>query len=96
MTKTWPISGTSRPSGLDMLLDQQPAPAADGSRVWFAVSNPTAVRGQPMALFRLLSDAQIFGGRMTLGEIEITPVWIKLPDDVPQPDEPMPPITLIG
>ncbi len=78
-----------------MLCDAQPKMNKDGSQVWFAVINPQAVRGQPMALFPLLSDAQIIGGRMSLTEIEIRPVTIKLPDDVPQPNAPMPPITVI-
>lgn len=93
--KKWPISGSEKPSGLDMLMDRQPDPLPDGSQIWFAVSNPKAVRGQPMALFRLMSDAQLVGGRMTLGEIKITPVLIKLPDDIEQPNAPMPPITII-
>lgn len=91
----WPISGSERPSGLDMLMDQQPDKLPDGSQVWFAVSDPKAVRGQPMALFRKLSDAQLVGAGMTLNQVVITPVKIRLPDDVPQPDAPMPPITII-
>jgi len=83
------------PSGLDMLMDEQPPANPDGSRTWFAVSNPKAVRNQPMAIFRLQTDARLIGGRMTLGEIEVTPVVIKLPDDVPQPDAPQPPITIV-
>lgn len=78
-----------------MLMDKQPEANADGSQVWFAVSSPKAVRGQPMALFRLQSDAQMVGGRMTLGEIEIVPVLITLPADIAQPNEPMPPVTVI-
>lgn len=93
--KIWPVSGTERPSALDMLLDRQPEPLPDGAQVWFAVSNPKAIRGQPMALFRLESDAVQVGGRMSLNEIKITPVIIKLPDDIDQPNAPMPPITLI-
>lgn len=92
----WPISGEEQPSALNMLMDTQPAPNTDGSQVWYAVSNPKAVRGQPMALFRLMSDAQMVGGRMTLGEIEIKAVTITLPPDVKQPNQPMPPITIIG
>jgi hypothetical protein len=91
----WPHSGTAKPSGLDLLLDEQPAKNADGSQVWFAVSNPKAVRNQPMALFRLQSDAQLFGGRMILGEVEIVPVTITLPGDVAQPDAPKPQVTII-
>lgn len=83
------------PSGLDMLLDRQADRLPDGSQEWFAVSNPKAIRNQPMALFRLKSDAQLVGGRMSLGETVITPVTIRLPDDVEQPDAPMPPITII-
>lgn len=91
----WPISGEERPSCMDMLCDAQPAMEVDGSQTWFAVSNPRAVRGQPMALFRTLADAQMTGARMTLGEVEIRPVTIRLPDDVPQPNAAMVPITLI-
>jgi hypothetical protein len=83
------------PSGLDMLMDRQPEKNSDGSQIWYAVSDPKAVRGQPMALFRLMSDAQLIGGRMTLGEIEIIPVKITLPPEVRQPNMPMPSITVI-
>jgi hypothetical protein len=93
---TWPASGEAMPSAFDMLLEAQPEPNANGSQIWFAVSNPDAVRGQPMALFRLQSEAQIFGGRMTLGDIEIVPVTIKLPPDIKQPNAPMPTVTIIG
>jgi hypothetical protein len=91
----WPVSGSTRPSALDMLIDEQPPLNPDGSQIWYAVSNPKAVRGQPMALFRLRSDAQMVGSRMTLGEIEIIPVNITLPPEVKQPNQPKPSITVI-
>ena len=93
---TWPISGTDRPSLLDILLDVPEPAAEDGSQLWFAVSNPRAVRCQPMALFRTETDAQLVGGSMILAEIEIVPVRITLPPEVRKDDAPMPPVTVIG
>ena len=92
----WPCSGEATPSGLDMLLEPDQPLNEDGSRTWFAVSRPEAVRGQPMALFRKASDAQLVGGRMTMGKVEIVPVKITLPPDVERPGQPMPTITVIS
>lgn len=91
----WPISGEARPSPLDMLMDRPEPIAPDGSSTWYAVSNPKAVRSQPMALFRTQADAQSVGGRMTLGEIEIVPVRITLPQEMVKVDLPMPRVTII-
>lgn len=91
---TWPISGTDRPSPLDMLMEEQEI-TEDGAEVWFAVYNPKAVRGQPMALFRLRADAETVGRRMTVGDIEIQPVPIHLPRSAKRLNKPMPPITVI-
>ncbi len=92
----WPISGTSRPSDLDMLAERQPPMNPDGSQIWYAVSNPRAVRNQPMALFRLASDAQLIGRKMIAHDVEIVPVLITLPTDIDQPDQPMPPIVILS
>lgn len=78
-----------------MLFEEQEI-AKDGAEVWYAVYNPKARRGQPMALFRLRADAETVGRSMTLGEIEIHPVPIHLPSFAKRPQAPKPPITVIG
>lgn len=91
----WPISGTNRPSALDVLCDEHQT-TEDGAEIWFAVYNLKAVRGQPMALFRTRADAELVGRGMTLSECEIQPVTIRLPSAAQRPQAPMPPITVIG
>ncbi len=92
----WPISGQKFPSILDMLSDFQPPANADGSQIWFAVSDMKVVRGQPLALFRLASDACLIGRTILFNEhdMAIDPILVTLPSDIDQPNAPMPPITI--
>lgn len=83
---TWPVSGKSRPSAMDVLVEE-PRPG-----VWYGVYNPKAVRNQPLALFRFLSDAVRVGNHLSLSEVEVREVCIE---ESKPPGEPMVPITLI-
>jgi hypothetical protein len=79
------------PTYLDMILDQvEPG-------VWYAVSNTKAVRNQPMALFRLKTDAEIIGSRMILDSncIKIERLEIPALKEIEQSPVPPPTITII-
>lgn len=73
---------------MDALLEE-PQPG-----LWYGVYNTRAVRHQPLAMFRFLTDAVRVGGMLTLSvdTIEIRQVCIEEPEP---PGQPMVPITLV-